>query len=157
CDGHIADEELTAAKEALLSNLRSTHDSPGAIEGYYASAAISGIGMTPAAFMEADLFDVSVDYLLGRENLKTQDAEKVFKKTVQSNKQFKLGCILIVIGLALTCTLMYTQKDMIAYCGNPLKMLMMAGEWTDWLMYLLVLWPVFSGFGMCWTAIYSKE
>ena len=105
----------------------------------------------------ADLFDVSVDYLLGRENLKTQDAEKVFKKTVQSNKQFKLGCILIVIGLALTCTLMYTQKDMIAYCGNPLKMLMMAGEWTDWLMYLLVLWPVFSGFGICWTAIYSKE
>ena len=53
CDGCITEEEMTAAREALLSNLRSTHDSPGAIEGYYASAAISGIGMTPAQFMEA--------------------------------------------------------------------------------------------------------
>ena len=53
CDGNISCEELTAAKEALLSNLRTTHDSPGAIEGYYASAALSGIGMTPAEFMEA--------------------------------------------------------------------------------------------------------
>ena len=52
CDGNIANEELNAAKEALLSNLRSTHDSPGAIESYYASAALSGIGMTPDVFME---------------------------------------------------------------------------------------------------------
>jgi len=51
--GNITTEELNAAKEALLSNLRATHDSPGAIEGYYASAAISGIGMTPAEFMDA--------------------------------------------------------------------------------------------------------
>ena len=52
CDGNISDAELTAAKEALLSNLRATHDSPGAIESYYASAAVSGIGMTPDVFME---------------------------------------------------------------------------------------------------------
>jgi predicted Zn-dependent peptidase len=52
CDGNISEGELTAAKEALLSNLRSTHDSPGAIESYYAAAAISGIGMTPDEFME---------------------------------------------------------------------------------------------------------
>ena len=51
-DGNITENELNAAREALLSNLRSTHDSPGAIESYYASAAISGIGMTPAVFME---------------------------------------------------------------------------------------------------------
>ena len=53
CDGHISQQELTAAREALLSNLRATHDAPSAIEGYYASAAVSGIGMTPAEFMEA--------------------------------------------------------------------------------------------------------
>ena len=52
-EGDITDEELRSAKEALLSNLRATHDSPGAIEGYYASAAISGIGMDTSAFMEA--------------------------------------------------------------------------------------------------------
>ena len=52
-DGNISAEELAAAKEALLSMLRSYHDSPGAIEGYYASAAISGIGMDTAQFMAA--------------------------------------------------------------------------------------------------------
>ena len=52
-DGNISPEELAAAREALLSMLRSYHDSPGAIEGYYASAAISGIGMDTRQFMAA--------------------------------------------------------------------------------------------------------
>ena len=52
-DGAVTDEELRSAKEALLSGLRATHDTPGAIEGYYASAAISGIGMDVSAFMDA--------------------------------------------------------------------------------------------------------
>ena len=42
-----------AAKEALLSSLRGTHDSPGAIEGYYATAALSGMKLTPERYMEA--------------------------------------------------------------------------------------------------------
>ena len=49
----MTSQELTAAKESLMSMLRSYHDSPGAIEGYYASAAISGIGMDTAQFMAA--------------------------------------------------------------------------------------------------------
>ena len=52
CNGEISDEELTAAKEAILSSLRATHDSPGAIEGYYATGALSGMGMTPAQYIE---------------------------------------------------------------------------------------------------------
>lgn len=51
--GDITEAELNAAKEAILSSLRATHDSPGAIEGYYATAALSGMNMTPAAYMEA--------------------------------------------------------------------------------------------------------
>ena len=51
--GDISDEELNSAKEALLSSLRGTHDSPGAIEGYYSTAALSGMGMTPEKYMEA--------------------------------------------------------------------------------------------------------
>ena len=50
--GNVTELEMAAAKEALLSNLRATHDSPGSIEGYYASAAVSGIGMKPEGFME---------------------------------------------------------------------------------------------------------
>ena len=51
--GHISDEEMTAAKEALLSSLRCTHDSPSSIEGYYATAALSGLKLTVDAYMEA--------------------------------------------------------------------------------------------------------
>ena len=52
-EGDISEEELTAARQAILSSLRATHDSPGAIEGYYATAALSGMGMTPADYMAA--------------------------------------------------------------------------------------------------------
>ena len=51
--GNITTEELAAAKEALASSLRSTHDSPGAIESYYATAALSGMGMTPEEYIRA--------------------------------------------------------------------------------------------------------
>ena len=51
--GEITQEELTAGKEALLSSLRATSDSPGAIEGYYATAHLSGLNMTPERYMEA--------------------------------------------------------------------------------------------------------
>lgn len=50
--GNITQEELLAAKEALCSGLDSTHDSPGAIETYYASGVLSGLDLTPQAYME---------------------------------------------------------------------------------------------------------
>ena len=53
CRGDITEEELTAAKEALLSGLRGVHDSPGAIEGYYATTALSGLSMSVAEYMDA--------------------------------------------------------------------------------------------------------
>ena len=52
-NGDISEAELNAAKEAVLSSLRATHDAPGAIEGYYATAALSGLGLTPMAYMDA--------------------------------------------------------------------------------------------------------
>ena len=52
-DGGITAQELNSAKEALLSSLRSTLDSPGAIEGYYATAALSGLIFSHSAYMEA--------------------------------------------------------------------------------------------------------
>ena len=51
--GDISQLELSAAKQALLSQLRSTHDSPGAIEGYYATAALSGLTLTPDDYIRA--------------------------------------------------------------------------------------------------------
>ena len=52
-EGGITEQELRSAKEALLSSLRSTHDSPGAIEGYYATAALSGLIFSHSEYMEA--------------------------------------------------------------------------------------------------------
>lgn len=51
--GDITEEELTAARQAILSSLRATHDSPSSIEGYYATAALSGMKMTPDDYMAA--------------------------------------------------------------------------------------------------------
>ena len=51
--GEITGEELKAAKEAILSSLRATHDSPSTIEGYYATAALSGLKLSPEAYMAA--------------------------------------------------------------------------------------------------------
>ena len=52
-NGGITEQELRSAKEALLSSLRSTHDSPGAIEGYYSTAALSGLVFSHGEYMEA--------------------------------------------------------------------------------------------------------
>ena len=51
--GHIREEELSAAKQALISQLNATHDSPAAIEGYYATAVLSGLTMAPADYKQA--------------------------------------------------------------------------------------------------------
>ena len=52
-DGEVTAQELEAAKQALLSSLRATHDSPGAIESFYATAALSGLRYSHEAYMEA--------------------------------------------------------------------------------------------------------
>lgn len=52
CEGRITEAELDGAKEAVLSSLRTVHDSPGAIENYYATASLSGLSMTPEVYAE---------------------------------------------------------------------------------------------------------
>ena len=47
--GHITPEELNAAKEAICSGIRATHDSPGAIEAYYSAP---GPRRTAEAYLE---------------------------------------------------------------------------------------------------------
>lgn len=51
--GEISAEELTAARQALISSLRGVHDSPSAIESYYATAALSGMPLTPETYIRA--------------------------------------------------------------------------------------------------------
>jgi predicted Zn-dependent peptidase len=46
-DGAVTEEELISAKQTLLSGLRSVYDSPGAMEGYFSTAAITGQNRTP--------------------------------------------------------------------------------------------------------------
>ncbi len=51
--GEISEEELEAAKRALCASLLSLHDSPGAIESFYATAALSGLPYTREAYIRA--------------------------------------------------------------------------------------------------------
>ena len=52
-EGEISQEEMKAAKQALYSALRATNDSPGAIESFYSTAALSGLQLEPEAYMLA--------------------------------------------------------------------------------------------------------
>lgn len=49
--GEITQIELTSAKQSLISSLRGIHDSPGAIENYYATGALSGLSLSVADYM----------------------------------------------------------------------------------------------------------
>lgn len=49
--GEISQQELEAARQALRSGLLATYDSPGAIENYFASAALSGLTLTPEEYL----------------------------------------------------------------------------------------------------------
>ena len=51
CDGEFTEEELAAAKQGLITQLQATHDSPGAIENYYASGLLSGLNKTTDEYM----------------------------------------------------------------------------------------------------------
>lgn len=53
CSGQITEDELKAAKEAILSGLRGVQDSPGAMEGYHGTACISGFPLTLPEYMQA--------------------------------------------------------------------------------------------------------
>ena len=68
--GDISPADLSAAKKSLLTSLRSTHESPGAIEGYYATAALSGLPLSPE------------DYIRAVENATAEDVANA-AKTVQ--------------------------------------------------------------------------
>ena len=58
--GEISEAEMTAAREALLSSLRSVPDSPGSIENFTSTAALSGLIYSREGYMEA-LEQVALD------------------------------------------------------------------------------------------------
>ncbi len=51
--GLFTQEELHCAKQALCTSLQATHDNVGAIESYYSTTALSGLGMTPQEYIQA--------------------------------------------------------------------------------------------------------
>lgn len=58
--GDISSQELESARQALRSGLLATYDSPGAIENYFASAALSGLSLTPEEYLrEVEQADVA--------------------------------------------------------------------------------------------------
>ena len=54
-NGEITQEELSAAKEALLVAIQTIHDSPGAIESYYATSLLGGALQYPEDYVRCVL------------------------------------------------------------------------------------------------------
>ena len=52
-EGEITEGELTAAKEAIASSLRAVLDSPGAVESFHSTAALSGMIFTREEYLQA--------------------------------------------------------------------------------------------------------
>lgn len=52
-EGQITEGELTAAKEAIASSLRAVLDSPGAVESFHSTAALSGMIFTREEYLQA--------------------------------------------------------------------------------------------------------
>ena len=50
--GQISDTELAAAKQSIISGLRAVYDSPGAIENFFSTGAISGLNRTPEVYSD---------------------------------------------------------------------------------------------------------
>lgn len=50
--GDITQEELHAAQQSILSGLRAVYDSPGAMESYFSTAALSGLSRTPERYAD---------------------------------------------------------------------------------------------------------
>ena len=51
--GEITEEEMKAAKQALYSGLRAVKDSPGSIESFYSTSALSGLNLDADHYMRA--------------------------------------------------------------------------------------------------------
>ena len=75
--GNITSEELSAAKNAILSSLRSTPDSTGALEGFYGTAALSGM-----------LWDIP-EYMAHVEQVTVEDVARV-ARTLELHTVFLL-------------------------------------------------------------------
>lgn len=53
CDGNFTEAELSAAKQALITGLQASQDSPGAIEGYYMNGLLTDSSIDPADYIRA--------------------------------------------------------------------------------------------------------
>ena len=51
-NGEISSQELENAKAAILSGLRAVYDSPGAMENYFSTGALSGLDRTPERYAD---------------------------------------------------------------------------------------------------------
>ena len=71
-DGEISDAELEGARQSLLTGLQGVHDSPGAIENYYATAALSGLNRTPEVYRQQVLAVTREDVVAAAKSLKLQ-------------------------------------------------------------------------------------
>lgn len=105
----------------------------------------------------ADLFDVSIDYLLGRQQKENDDTKHTFEKTISGNMKFRLGILTTVVGVILLSVTMAVDYIGIRHWGDPLRMLITVGNPTQWLWYITMILLIAGGIVICWKTIKSNE
>lgn len=93
----------------------------------------------------ADLFDVSIDYLLGRQQKENSNTKHTFEKTISSNMKFRLGILMTVVGVVLLSVTMAVDYIAINHWGDPLRMLITVGNPTQWIWYIVMILLIVGG------------
>ena len=65
--GEISQQELDAAKAAVLSGLRAVYDGPGAMESFFSTTAISGVDRSPERYAE-EVWAVQIEDVVAAAN-----------------------------------------------------------------------------------------
>ena len=104
----------------------------------------------------ADYSNLSIDYLLGREQKNSDEIKTNLKKVQQIKMKFRLGILIAVIGLVILTVTLSVDYIALRFWGNPIRMLIEGSFISTRIWYLTLISLIISGIIICWMAIHSN-
>ena len=104
----------------------------------------------------ADYSNLSIDYLLGREQKNSDEIKTNLKKVQQIKMKFRLGILIAVIGLVILTVTLSVDYIALGFWGNPIRMLIEGSFISTRIWYLTLISLIISGIIICWMAIHSN-
>ena len=104
----------------------------------------------------ADYSNLSIDYLLGREQKNSDEIKTNLKRVQQIKMKFRLGILIAVIGLVILTVTLSVDYIALRFWGNPIRMLIEGSFISTRIWYLTLISLIISGIIICWMAIHSN-